>query len=138
MCKLLIVDDDASIREVLALILGEEGFQVTLARNGQEALAYLTKESGWIVLLDLMMPVLSGWEVLERLQADPRLRDHHHVAVMSAQGRLDELAACHASSLVEALLPKPFEMPTLLATVFRLGSCTHLMPATAPYGASPP
>ena len=64
----LVVDDDFDIRSTLAQILREEGFRVREARNGLEALEKVDEEEPDLVLLDLMMPVLKGWEVLKALR----------------------------------------------------------------------
>ena len=69
----LIVDDEADIRETLEEFLSDEGFAVLSAANGAQALHILTDEQPCLVLLDLMMPVLSGNEVIEHMQNDERL-----------------------------------------------------------------
>jgi CheY-like chemotaxis protein len=68
--RVLVVDDDRFIRDSLGDLLSEEGYEVELADNGLTALAAIREGHPDLVLLDLMMPVLSGWEVLERLDDD--------------------------------------------------------------------
>jgi len=122
MAKVLIVDDDEEIRAVLDDLLQEEGFHVNLARNGKEALDILQREQGWVVLLDITMPVLDGYEVIERLKTNPAWLDDNRVILMSA-GRT--IAAAHLPSIsdvVIAIVPKPFELDTLLEVVQRLAS----------------
>jgi CheY-like chemotaxis protein len=63
----LIVDDDRDIRESLAGILRDEGYEVETVSNGQEALDAVARSPPCLMLLDLMMPVLTGWQVIERL-----------------------------------------------------------------------
>jgi DNA-binding response OmpR family regulator len=102
----LVVDDDQDIRESLAQILTEEGFDVTSACNGAEALAEIARKTPDVMLLDLMMPVLNGWEVLETL----RLRGTHPrlpVVVLSA------LEAEGATDYIQ----KPIRLPKLLALI---------------------
>ena len=102
----LVVDDDQDIRESLAQILTEEGFDVTSASNGAEALAEIARKTPDVMLLDLMMPVVNGWEVLETL----RLRGTHPklpVVVLSA------LEAEGATDYIQ----KPIRLPKLLALI---------------------
>ena len=63
--RILVVDDDAAIRTLLLTILQRRGMQVDTARNGQEAVEMLGRFTYVLMLLDLMMPVLNGWEVLD-------------------------------------------------------------------------
>ena len=122
MTKVLIVDDDEEIRGVLRDMLNDEGFEVRTARDGREALDILQQEGDWIILLDIMMPNIDGHEVLRQLQANQRLRDHNRVALMSAGGRLAQERLHLATDLVEALLPKPFDLDDVLAVVSRLAT----------------
>lgn len=81
----MVVEDDPDIREVVQMVLEEEGFQVVTACNGAEAEAELNGgEWPCVMLLDLMMPVMNGWELLEHLRRDGRLADGLRVVVMSA------------------------------------------------------
>jgi len=122
MTKVLIVDDDEEIRALLQDMLKEEGFHVGTARDGQEALDLLQRESGWVILLDIMMPNVDGREVIRQLQANQKLRDKNKVALMSAGGRLAQERLHLATDVVEALLPKPFDLEDVLAVVSRLSS----------------
>jgi CheY-like chemotaxis protein len=100
----LVVDDDQDIRESLAQILSEEGFEVTSASNGAEALDEIARRVPDVMLLDLMMPVLSGWEVMETLRvsgACPKLP----IVVLSA------LEAHGFKDYIQ----KPIRLPKLLA-----------------------
>src|SRR5207247_6572338 len=72
--KLLVADDDEANRTMLARRLTRLGHQVSLAENGREALAKARAEPFDLLLLDIQMPELSGYEVLEQLKADPALR----------------------------------------------------------------
>jgi CheY-like chemotaxis protein len=111
---ILIVDDDPAIRNVVADILEMSDYSVRMATNGLEALNEIQTHPPALVLLDLMMPVMDGWEFLRRIQGEP-LRVP--VAVMSAArdaGSVsDELGA-------QAFLPKPFELDDVLLVVDRL------------------
>lgn len=122
MAKVLIVDDDEEIRALLQDMLVEEGYQVDTARDGQEALDRLQRESGWVILLDIMMPNVDGREVIRQLEDNHALRDKNKVALMSAGGRLAQERLNLTSDVVAALLPKPFDLDDVLAVVSRLAS----------------
>ena len=69
---ILVVDDDDDFRETLAEVLAEAGYPVQQAGNGEAALHKVAEEAPGIVLLDLKMPVMDGWGVMERMRAEPR------------------------------------------------------------------
>lgn len=102
MSTVLVVDDDAAIRLVLRVELTAEGHEVIEAANGEEALARIDEWSPDLVLLDLMMPVLDGWEVLRRREgmAEPPIivvsalatDDGRHVAEALRLGAVDYLS----------------------------------------------
>jgi CheY-like chemotaxis protein len=111
-CPVLIVEDDADLREMMAQLLSLEGFQTATAANGREALEYLHhSESPDVILLDLMMPVMDGWEFRRLQQADPALAAVP-VIVLSAldQNRTADVTA-------SAFLKKPLDFDRLLQLV---------------------
>jgi CheY-like chemotaxis protein len=110
MSKLLIVDDEVAILEALTDILSVEGYEVTTAANGAEGLDHVRKDRPDLILLDLMMPVMDGQEMLRRLKEDPELRATP-VVVMSA-GRVSK-----SELQGSRFLAKPFELDDLLDTV---------------------
>ncbi len=112
----LIVDDDDDIRSVIADILKGEGYSVSGAANGLEALASVRATKPDLILLDLMMPVMNGWQFREEQEKDPALAAIP-VVVLSAQGPRQS-----ARIKAEAYIPKPFEFETLVSTVERCGS----------------
>lgn len=69
---ILVVDDDDDFRETVAEVLKAAGYPVQEAENGERALEAIREEQPGIVLLDLKMPVLDGWGVMERMRQDPR------------------------------------------------------------------
>lgn len=109
----LIVEDDDDIRADLMAILRVKGYSVDQAANGREALARLHDGvAPCVVLLDLMMPVMNGWELRQAMKDDPRLADVP-VIVMSGAGRENERVDA------DAVLYKPFELSRLLELVGR-------------------
>jgi adenylate cyclase len=108
---ILVVDDNASNRDLLSRRLVREGYRVTAAQSGASALALTAAESFDLVLLDLMMPGMSGFEVLRRLKAEDRTQ-HIPVIMISALDELDSAVRCIEAG-AEDYLPKPFN-PVLL------------------------
>ena len=85
--RLLVADDNKVNRLLLARNLELQGHQVALAENGRVALEKLRQETFDLVLLDMEMPELTGFEVLEHLQADPALRDLPVVVTRQCRGQ---------------------------------------------------
>jgi class 3 adenylate cyclase/CheY-like chemotaxis protein len=108
---ILVVDDDETNRAMLARRLMRLGFAVSVAENGRLALDALRSERFDLMLLDIQMPELNGYEVLERMKADPALRDIP-VIVLSASDETERVARCIEMG-AEDYLPKPFD-PVLL------------------------
>ena len=115
MTLILVIDDEISIVEMLSAFLEEEGLQVMTASNGQEGLERLANARPAVVVSDVMMPVLDGWELCRRMQADPRYQSIPLV-LMSAVRAAPDLAGCNYA----ALLRKPFELDEMLQTITRL------------------
>jgi CheY-like chemotaxis protein len=105
-----VIEDDLHIRGTLRMVLELEGYRVRAAANGREALEQLREVPADVILLDLMMPVMTGWEFLAARNADSRLRNVP-VIVLSAGGQVA------ASDLAQAVLRKPVELDELLAAV---------------------
>src|SRR5712691_8672893 len=72
--SVLVVDDDPNIRRMICAALRREGYQFLEAPNGRDALDLMKNEHPDVVVLDLMMPILSGWEVLQQRETEPQLR----------------------------------------------------------------
>ncbi len=115
---IVVADDDPDIRRLVADILRDEGYRVLTAADGQEALALIRRRAPALVLLDLQMPLLTGWDVLERLRAEGIRAP---VVFMTAAHRARSEAERHA---VAGFLAKPFDVDELLAVVAR-----HAAPA---------
>ena len=109
--RILVVDDNAANRDVLERRLTREGRKVTTAASGSEALDFVAKHGFDLILLDLIMPEMSGFEVLRRLKASDQSRDIP-VIVISALDELDSVVRCIETG-TEDYLTKPFN-PTLL------------------------
>ena len=109
---ILVVDDEYDIRDLIAEALALEGFDVSTASNGKDALEQARANPPDLILLDLMMPVMSGWEFMEAQRRDPELASIPVLVVTASFDSEVEGAA--------ALMRKPFDLDTLLPTVARL------------------
>lgn len=115
---LLVVDDNELNRDMLSRRLERLGYTVELAENGRQALDIIRAKPFDLILLDLMMPEMDGYQVLERLKSDPEQR-HIPVIVLSAIDEISSVATCIEIGAEDHLL-KPFD-PVLLRA--RIGAC---------------
>jgi DNA-binding response OmpR family regulator len=109
---ILVVDDDADLLDYVGDVLTHAGYRVISVMDGARALEVMQRQHPDVVLLDMMLPRLSGDEVLDRLAA--ALPGHPPVVVMTAAGRARDRALAHRNRYY---LPKPFDPTLLLATV---------------------
>ena len=109
--RILVVDDNRTNRLKLSMSLSQQGYQVSLAENGQQALDLLLSEPFDVVLLDILMPEMDGYQVLERIKGNPKLRDIP-VIVISAVDEIESVVRCIEKG-AEDYLPKSFD-PVLL------------------------
>lgn len=110
MAKILVVDDEKDVVELLSFLLKKDGYQVVSAHNGIEALEKVDSEKPDLVLLDVMMPEMDGYTVQTKLMENPTTRDIP-VIILTAKGQLKDVFAM--SSNVAAYMAKPFD-PKLL------------------------
>lgn len=110
--RILVVDDDESIRQIVRMCLSDEGYDVREASNGQAALETLHVSLPDLILLDLRMPVMDGWE-FARLYADTPEPHAPIVAFVAALNAEQECADLPAA----AILNKPFDLEDLLQAV---------------------
>lgn len=115
LAHILIVDDDPSIRRMFQLLLGDSGYRVSTASSGEEALAYLELVTPDLVLMDLMLPGVSGQEVTERIKANS---DKPFIPVILVTARSDQRSKVTALDAgADDFLVKPVEFAELLARV---------------------
>lgn len=113
--KILIVDDEPNIVISLEFLMKKEGFSVAVASDGDEALAKVASFAPDLVLLDVMMPRKSGFEVCEALRADPANGDLL-IVMLTAKGRDTEVAKGLAIG-ADAYVTKPFSTKDLVTRV---------------------
>lgn len=108
MNPILVVDDNEELLEVVTSVLEGQGFEVETAKNGKEALGILRRRRPFLILLDLMMPVMNGWEFLHLFRADHLVKDIPVIVCSAAR----------ANSLQDVeYLKKPLDISTLLHVV---------------------
>jgi two-component system response regulator CpxR len=110
----LIVDDEYGLAEMVRDLLSIAGFEVATAINGQVALDALEHSHPDVILLDVMMPIMSGIEVIKHVKADEALRDIP-VIMMSAAGR--DAVDADVKPLMAGFLQKPFTFRELLSAM---------------------
>jgi len=116
--RVLIVDDEPNIVAALEFLLQKNGYTVKVAANGEDALARLDAFKPDLVLLDVMMPKVSGYEVCQRMRAHPQWR-HIKIVILSAKGR--EVEVSKGMSLgADLYVTKPFSSSELVATIDKL------------------
>jgi DNA-binding response OmpR family regulator len=115
--RVLVVEDDRNIADVLVTALEDEGYTVRAAGDGRQALQVLRTWSPRVVLLDLMLPLLDGWSVLQQCQREGLAREAR-VVVVSASRNTPVIGSSEPP--VAAVIPKPFDLTHVLATVASL------------------
>jgi len=110
--RILVVDDDDSIRQIVRFCLSDEGYRVSEAPNGEAALDVLDTVNPELILLDLRMPVMDGWEFARRY----RMLPGPHAPIVAFVAALNVTEEC-AELETAAILSKPFDLDELLAAV---------------------
>ena len=122
---ILVVDDDPSIRRLIVSALRRDGYSMAEAQNGREALDAMRRGDEDLVLLDLMMPEVTGWDVLRIRETSAELRRIPVIVITANYG--PELGEALGSGIC-ALLPKPFDLAALQALVRTCLSSTPAPP----------
>jgi CheY-like chemotaxis protein len=117
--KILVADDELDTRNLVKIILEKNGYQVSLAANGAEALQKAENELPDLILLDVVMPARTGWEVCKTLKSQEKTK-HIPVVIFSVLSKLlgDDVSRKHADeSGCDGYLAKPFNTDQLLTEV---------------------
>jgi CheY-like chemotaxis protein len=120
--RILVVEDDEDIRETLKFALELEHYRVTTASNGSEALSALKREpEADLILIDLMMPIMNGWDFARAVRDDAALR---HIPIVVVTAYADRAGNIDA----QAIIAKPIDLDVLLDLVRRLAATKPLQP----------
>jgi DNA-binding response OmpR family regulator len=117
--KIFHVDDEAEMHLLVKLILGKHGYELDSAFDGQEALEKLSQFRPDLILLDIAMPILDGWDLRKKLMDYDHLKDVPVVLVTAKYGSGDALQGLHDME-ADGYLTKPFNPSELLNTVKRI------------------
>jgi len=121
--EILIVDDEPSIVVPIQFLMEQQGYNVLVAENGEDALDIIYKYKPDLILLDIMLPRIDGYEVCEIVRLDPRYRDIK-IIFITAKGREVEIAKGLALG-ADAYITKPFSNTELVSKVKELLANTH-------------
>jgi DNA-binding response OmpR family regulator len=116
--SVLVVDDEPQVIWMLQFSLQAEGYETFAARDGRSALAEIREHHPKLMLLDIMMPIMDGWSVLEQMQSLPA-DERPRVVVVSARSSVRDRAKA-AELGADAFVPKPFNVDDLLAVLHGL------------------
>ena len=116
---ILVVDDEANIRKLVAVNLTSRGYNVLEAESGAQALAFLGKQAPGLMVLDIKLPDLTGWELLNQIMDTPHIKSDFPVLVMTAS-IMDAHIDLAKFPRVAKILIKPFSMGTFMSTVERI------------------
>jgi two-component system, OmpR family, response regulator VicR len=110
------IEDEPEMIDLIRLILGRKGFEVIGAGSGADGLDCIRKKNPDLVLLDLMMPDMDGWEVYQQLKADEKTRDIPVIIVTAKAQSIDKVLGLHIAK-VDDYVAKPFSPQELLASI---------------------
>jgi len=114
--QILCIEDEPEMIDLIRLILNRKGFEVNGANGGKEGLDAVRKTKPDLVLLDLMMPDMDGWEVYQQMKADETTRDIPVIVVTAKAQSIDKVLGLHIAK-VDDYIAKPFSPQELLNSV---------------------
>lgn len=110
------IEDESEMIDLVRLILARRGFEVKGASGGQEGLDYMRRQKPDLVLLDLMMPDMDGWEVYQQMKADKNLQDIPVIVITAKAQNIDKVLGLHIAK-VDDYISKPFSPQDLVDSV---------------------
>jgi two-component system cell cycle response regulator DivK len=113
--RILVVEDQEDNRQIIRDMLSATDYEITEAENGEEALAAVAKQRPDLILMDIQMPIMDGYEATRRIKADPALRAIPIIAITSYALSGDEQKAREAGC--DDYVPKPYSPRQLLAKI---------------------
>jgi len=113
------IEDEQEMIDLVQLILGRRGFEVEGANGGLEGLERVKQKKPDLVLLDLMMPDMDGWEVYQRMKSDESLREIPVIVITAKAQSIDKVLGLHIAQ-VDDYITKPFGPQELLESVEKI------------------
>ena len=113
---ILCIEDEQEMIDLIRLILSRRGFEIRGANGGKEGLEIIRKDHPDLVLLDLMMPEMDGWEVYQQMKADESTKDIPVIVVTAKAQSIDKVLGLHIAK-VDDYIAKPFSPQELLTSV---------------------
>jgi DNA-binding response OmpR family regulator len=117
--KVICIEDEPAMIELVKLILDNRGFEVTGAVGGKEGLELIAKIAPDLVLLDLMMPDMNGWDVYQKMKANSAMKDIPVIIVTAKAQNIDKVLGLHIAK-VQDYITKPFSPAELLKSINRV------------------
>jgi CheY-like chemotaxis protein len=113
--EILIVEDEPGVAAAIRFLMEQQGYCVRVAEKGEDALDLISTNKPHLVLLDIMLPGISGWEVCEKIRTNPDCRD---IKIVFLTARRDEAEVARGLALgADAYITKPFKNDQLIASV---------------------
>jgi DNA-binding response OmpR family regulator len=114
--SILCIEDEPEMIDLIRLILGRRGFEVKGATSGTDALKMIREEQPDLILLDLMMPAMDGWEVYQQIKADEKTKAIPVIVVTAKAQSIDRVLGLHIAK-VDDYIAKPFSPQELMNSV---------------------
>jgi DNA-binding response OmpR family regulator len=123
--KVIIIDDDPNIRELLSVNISAAGYSIDLAENGKDGLAKIMRDPPHLIILDIMMPGMDGYELCKIVKDHPELQN---VKILMLTARDDPRDKMIGKEILQAdeYITKPFDINVLLSTIKQLLEDTKL------------
>jgi two-component system response regulator VicR len=114
--RVVVIEDDPEMIELVKLILAKDGFDVAGANNGRDGLGIIEESQPDVVLLDLMMPDMDGWEVYQSMKAQDSMKNIPVIIITAKAQSIDRVLGLHIAK-VDDYITKPFSPSELLTSV---------------------
>lgn len=113
---IIYIEDDPEMIDLVSLIVGKRGFQVKGAHGGRYGLDIVKKEKPTLILLDLMMPDMDGWDVYQQLKSEEETRDIPVIIITAKAQSIDRVLGLHIAK-VDDYISKPFRPQELIDSI---------------------
>ncbi|WP_392486459.1 response regulator [Haloimpatiens sp. FM7315] len=126
--KIIVVDDEEHIRELIKFNLVKNGYKVECLENGQECLKYIKNEKPKLILLDIMLPGMDGYDVCKNIRSDRKLRDVPIIMITAKGEEIDKILGLELGA--DDYITKPFSVRELVARVKALLRRANIEPSS--------